>query len=160
MPSDHPYKRINLAGFNEIKVDVEIADLIKDLNDIGWKTDMCCQNNVEGRIWVSFKFAYSAAQFLSLIALKSNDKLSGCVTAASTQMYDKEPTRWKWKNRWWVDAYVKALPWPMSGIDIIISVRFPKEHLEEVTEIISPVANQKRKEIKKRLKEAKVYNEH
>lgn len=141
---DHPYKLVLLNGHDRtIRIDVEIVDLVMALNNLEWYTAQSCQDNVFGRVWISFIKAQDATYFLNLIACYS-DNLRECVLAATTENYDKHPNRWKFKDRWWIDAFLNTFLWRKKieqRVEINISVRFPREHLEEVTSIVVKHAN-------------------
>lgn len=145
--NEHPFKLIRIDN-HEAKIDKELVPLIKALNRVGWKTSMSCQNNGDDRVWIQFKKACYAEKFLFCISANSvydNNELACCVLNATTEMYDKSPYIWEWPNRWWVDSNIDTRLW-QHGIEIRISVRFPRAHLKEVTKIMKDVARRKTNE--------------
>lgn len=133
----HLTKNVNLHLVGPTDVDEKVANLVEALCDLEWTTMQSCQNN-NGRVWISFAATNFATEFLELVAKKSIH-LQPFVLAATTQGYDKQPKRLKFKNRWWVDSYTDVIYYQerwSSHICIRISIRFPREHLDEVTKIV------------------------
>lgn len=141
----HSYEMVKLKGVRyKVRIDKEIVDLVKALNYIHMETEMSCQNNIDDRVWVSFKFPYGAASFMELIAERSPN-LRKKVINATTEKYDKENNRIKCKDRWWVDSYVNVNGQFAKQFGIRISIRFPRKHLREVEKIVVKEAKRRKK---------------
>lgn len=144
----HPSRLVYLNQIGEVPIDIEIIELVKALCELGWITENSCQDNIKNRVWVAFFSPQAGADFMDLIARK-NKKIRECVLGATTQMYDESPRRWKVKNRWWVDSFVKPIrPYgypegSWDGIVIRLSIRFPRKHLEKVTKIVVKERNRR-----------------
>lgn len=139
----HPYRFVLLNGMtNPVKIDIEVVDLVVALNLLGWHTEQSCQNNIDERVWIQFKSTTEAEHFLNLITKRSLS-LHECVFNGSTERHDKHPLAAEQKDRWWVDSFLNSSYWRKNIIDqlfIHISVRFPREHLEKVTKIVTDYA--------------------
>lgn len=136
----HPYKLVDLKHNGPVKVDEEIADLVEALCDLDLITKNSCQDNVEDRVWISFYTAKDACVFLETVAAKS-ERLRPSVYSAQSEDYHRHPRAFGSEESWWVDAVTEPLRGPdrkqyTGHICIRISVRFPRKHLEEVTQIV------------------------
>lgn len=138
---DHPFKKILLKSSGLVDIDEEIVDLVVALDDLHWNTHMSCQDNGDDRTWIAFYHSNQAVNFLELVA-KESEELRRFVLNSTTERYDRHPDRVEIKDRWWVDSFVQSLykddedmEWT-GDICIRISVRFPRQHLEEVTRIV------------------------
>lgn len=143
--NEHPFEVVDLDGY-QAEIDVEIVDLIKAINQMGWITTMSCQDNADSRVWIQFKTAHHAERFLFCIAANSvytHNSLALAVLNATTKGYDESPNSFHWNNRWWVDANLRTGLWA-HGIDINISIRFPRKHLKLVTNIMTEVLEYRR----------------
>lgn len=138
MKRQHKAQEVYLNQLGQVEVDEKIVDLVTALCDLGWTTRQSCQNN-NGRVWISFYDSSFAAEFMELIA-KTSPNINHQVLSATNQEYDAQPDRFKVKDRWWIDAFAEVKHHP-SGlwtgeVQIRISIRFPRKHLQEVTEIV------------------------
>lgn len=136
MDHEHPFKEVRLKGIPvPVPVDVEVVDLVVALNDLEWSTEQSCQHN-QGRVWIAFSYPIDAEQFLGLIVKKGSKPLVECVRNTSTQWYHEQPLSSSSPDRWWVDAHVNRISLRNKRVAISIQVRFPREHLEEVTGLV------------------------
>jgi hypothetical protein len=75
-----------------IKIDIDIAALIKRIWTRGWKTVNSCQDNIpKGYVWIEFVNSSHLQEFLNTIFQKTPDNLDVSMRAFS---YDYLPNAW------------------------------------------------------------------
>jgi hypothetical protein len=119
---------------NRIRIDVEIAPLIRRLWELGFDTCNSCQDNF-GYVWVQFDSASHTEGFLTSIRRGGDAELGhrACNPyPVSPHDRAKLATDYHaWEDSWLIAADTNA---PDDDQDLLISIgiRFPREHLARV----------------------------
>jgi hypothetical protein len=125
--NEHRYKWLTDASGHRVKIDGEIAPLIRRLWDMALTTCNSCQDNF-GYVWVEFASADDAAAFLSVVVQNGDSELSN----RASQPYPIGPEEREklithyhaWADSWLIAAAGVATATPAAAmIDRIFIMR-------------------------------------
>lgn len=145
--TDHEQARVRVGDW-EAEVDLEIAPLIEEIWKAGLWTWNSCQNCVEGRVWIQFSHVEDGQRFLEIVAAEYDPD--------PWSLYQRIRCHWTpgdvdWEiferdHQWHYEAVsprddnVVFDPEQSADLEILgppsisfsLSVRFPREDLDEV----------------------------
>ena len=120
-----------------IQIDKSIAPLISALWHLGIGTLNSCEDNVpKNYVWIEFDDSSSVNAFLNIIQKSATEHLIKCMAGECDEY-----------SQWLFDTLYDPLDFPELGLTV--SVRFPRKHLEEVTNIMLTKCNNNALTIKK-----------
>jgi hypothetical protein len=149
-------------GDNQAYVDANIADLVLNL----WKLDLLtcnsCQDNPKGFVWIEFTSAYTAEEFLNLVAQYNDDDRDSIYQRIlhdcdewnkQTETWGGLPTDWKYDIHLddfgrdpVIDDKNEHLSYTFTGkhmFNFSVSVRFPHRDVPFVKAQIKKAVAQK-----------------
>ncbi|MCJ7444764.1 MAG: transposase [Methanotrichaceae archaeon] len=145
---DHKQKEVFYPGHHEfIEVDTIIAPLLQAIWNAGVRTCNSCEENEPGIIWIEFYSIEDLEKFLKIIILSLGNEINDHPEANDWFCYRVLGYCGERLKPWHYDAHPNIIPKRPNqkkiysrnifscNIEISVSLRFPKEDLDDVLEI-------------------------